>query len=114
MEEVKVLLNDGTVLSNNYDAYRYLTDTLGFTPHDLEVVLTSEDGYSNQLKSVTDAYHEYELLYDGVIVDCRNLVDELECVIERLKSGKSGKGYTKLDIAQQIKRIVSENLDHWL
>lgn len=114
MEEVKVLLNDGTTLSNNYDAYVYLTSTLGFTPQELETILTAEDGYNNRLKSVEAAYDEYERLYDGICVDCRNMVDELEDVIKRLKSGKSGKGYTKSDLAQQIRRIISENLDHWL
>lgn len=114
MEEVKVLLNDGTTLSNNYDAYVYLTSTLGFTSHELEVILASEDEYSSELKSTEAAYREYERLYDGICVDCRNMVDELEDVVDRLKSGKSGKGYTKSDLAQQIKRIISENLDHWL
>ena len=114
MEEVKVLLNDGTTLSNNYDAYVYLTSTLGFTSHELETILTAEDGYANQLKSTEAAYREYERLYSGICVDCRNLVDELEDVVERLKSGKSGRGYTKSDLSQQIKRIVSENLDGWL
>ena len=114
MEEVKVLLNDGTTLSNNYDAYVYLTSTLGFTSHELEVILTAEDGYRDRLKSTEAAYSEYERLYDGICVDCRNLVDELDDVVERLRSGKSGRGYTKSDLAQQIRRIVSENLDHWL
>lgn len=112
--DVKVFLNNGEVLSNSYFAHKYLTEELGFTDDELKAIIGEATDYNDQLKATQDAYHEYERLYDGVCVDMRGMVNELEEVVQKLKSGKSGRGYTKLDLARDIETTIHNFAEGWL
>ena len=112
--DVKVFLNNGEVLSNSYFAHKYLVDELGFTDDELKAIVGDATDYEDELKATQEAYREYEVLYDGVLTDMRSMVDELEVIVEKLKSGKSGRGYTKLDLANSIEYVMKCFAEGWL
>ena len=101
--ESKFFLNDGTIISNNNDLEVYL-DTLGFDLEELTVVL---NGF-NEYEHLQDCVREYELLADHNRLIADDLRDVVEYAIDKLESGKSGKGYTKIDIANLLSKAIDE------
>lgn len=109
--ENKFVLNDGTLISNNYDLELYLT-SLGFSLGDLYVSvgeIQKEDcGFGYDLQCARDKADEYERVADGLYGDLNSLVNQIDNAVDKLLSGKSGKGYTKNDIAAYLKSAVRE------
>lgn len=99
-----ILLNDGTSIHADYEFEQWL-DTQGITPAEFESI--AEDLLAQRISSLNDAYHEQEMIADGYACRVRELVDELDEVASMLESGKSGRGYTKTDIAGRIRTLVS-------
>lgn len=97
-----VTLSDGTPLNYPEEVLSFLHGS-GLSDNDLKYV------FSVMFPDIAGAYDKadyYERLADGYFVSCGHLMDELECVVDRLKSGRSGKGYTKLDIALMLQKIM--------
>ena len=108
--DIKHFLNDGSCLSGNYDLEKYLT-SLGFNIDELYMAVTEivgESTYEDVLSASNDKADEYERVADGYYQDIHSLVGNMEVAIDKLESGKSGKGYTKNDIAQYLRTAINE------
>lgn len=97
-----VRLPDGTSLNYPEEVINYLHD-IGLSDNDLKYVFS---GIFPNIELLKDDRDYWERVADGYYVACGNFIDELEVVVEKLKSGRSGRGYTKLDLALAIEHII--------
>lgn len=65
-----------------------------------------ESRYQREIAHLYECLDEKEMIADGHLQDLSTLIDEIEAVAEKLRSGKSGKGYTKADLADALDYAV--------
>lgn len=66
----------------------------------------SETRWQKEIEHLRDCVDEQEMIADGHLQDLGSLIDEVEEIANRLRSGKSGKGYTKTDLADALDYAV--------
>ena len=99
---MRICLNDGTWLHDSYDLLKWL-DEVGISPDEMWYAMEEYGGVlGKDYDALEDAYHEQEMIADGYSQDLGMLIDEVEAIADRLKSGKKGKGYTKDDLAEAL------------
>lgn len=108
MIQYPVLLDNGTLVRDAYEMEDYLC-SCGFSISQARDIANTDynavEEMAFEIASKEDS--EYELICDGYHQNVCGLYDELDAIISRLKSGKSGKGYTKIDIAYAIKNAMN-------
>ena len=105
--EHKFFLVDGTTLANEYDTEYFLT-SLGFDLTELYESLREILGEQDRVSQLEEIRREEELCADSLRTELVGFVDEVEFAIKKLESGKSGKGYTKTDIADYLRRMIQQ------
>lgn len=98
-----IILNDGTSLHADYEVESWL-ESNGFHFNDMIDVLENHIAIVKDVKFLEDCAYEKELIADEYKSHLEGLINEVEYLIDKLNSGKSGKGYTKLDIACALKQ----------
>ncbi len=89
------------------DMERWLQDC--GTSYDELSAMYEEIGESLYQREITHLYEcidEKEMIADGHLQDLNMLIEEVEAVAEKLRSGRSGKGYTKTDLADALDYAV--------
>ena len=105
--ESKFFLNDGTIISNNDDLEAHL-GALGFDMFELYTSLVDILGETDIFTGASDKADEYEMVAEHNRIIADDLRDAVELAADRLESGKSGKGYTKPDIARLLRTALDE------
>ncbi len=66
----------------------------------------AESRYQREIAHLRECVDEQEMAADGHLQDLNMLIDEVEEIAGRLRSGRSGKGYTKTDLADALDYAV--------
>lgn len=97
-----IILNDGTSFHADYEVEAWL-ENQGFHFYDMVMVLENH----LDIKHLEDCVFEKELIADGYKNNLDGLISEVEALADKLYSGRSGKGYTKSDIAYALKQACN-------
>lgn len=102
-----IIINDGTSFHAPYEVEKWLED-VGFNIEELAKVLDEYIYAKSDIDSMCAKADEYEMVADGYCQHLKGLISEVDALVNKLRSGRSGKGYTKLDIADALERACDD------
>ncbi len=111
MVQYPLLLENGNIIRDEFEMREFLC-SCGFSASQAEDMSKFSDNCAamvdlvDNTKIAMDAKLEAELTCDAYSSHLYGLISEVEAAVDRLESGKSGKGYTKIDVVGILKNAI--------
>lgn len=95
----------GKVIHDADGFFEYLNSSLGLTKDEVLFLCGEDEDYKDELEAVRESCKEHEFFADKYMNDLNSMCLEIQdVIIPKLESGKGG---TKRQIAEMLKRIIS-------